>query len=595
MAYIVRNVTKQGSVQICYCTSERIKGKKNPKQTRKYLGMLKAGTNELLLAKTISELSEEELNALKENKIEFYGNIVPSLDPIIQVRRSDLLKDCITKEVGTTSLLTQISADIKLTTSLENAFGKEIAEQISCVGIYENCTQNPFYRLQAWAENTPFGDKNIGLSATSMTRLCKNIGDNDDQVKNFFNEWIKHNNYPTALVCDNTSISSYAKNISFLEKGYNRDGEMLNQLNLTNVFSRTTMLPLFYRITFGSVNDVTTVINTANLLTSFGIKNYSLALDRGFFSKENLHYFLNNKIAFTIGVPCGRSNEAQRILKESLDTICSPKNNLRGEYSNYFHAKHIFNLENDNPEDKENSTIPLAAHVYLDTKAQTVAHENLTTVVNHVLEKTEKTIFTTKEAAEKRLNELKLSEETMSMFFIKEQPVSPDKTNEKPTYAIEIDEEQYQFLRKTAGLFMILNSDLNASGLETLRDNKSRDLQEKVFDVLKNETGNNRLHVANDSTVKGKMFLAFIALIMHQALENKMRDKGILHKFTVSSLLDECKKFSVIRLQDGFECNTEIPLITRAIFELLCPGLLTQYGVKVGDVSNKIKQLQKTV
>jgi hypothetical protein len=36
-------------------------------------------------------------------------------------------------------------------------------------------------------------------------------------------------------------------------------------------------------------------------------------------------------------------------------------------------------------------------------------------------------------------------------------------------------------------------------------------------------------------------------------------------------------------------------LITRAIFELLCPGLLTQYGVKVGDVSNKIKQLQKTV
>ena len=126
MAYIVRNVTKQGSVQICYCTSERIKGKKNPKQTRKYLGMLKAGTNELLLAKTISELSEEELTALKENKIEFYGNIIPSLDPIIQVRRSDLLKDCTTKEVGTTSLLTQISADIKLTTSLENALGKKL-------------------------------------------------------------------------------------------------------------------------------------------------------------------------------------------------------------------------------------------------------------------------------------------------------------------------------------------------------------------------------------------------------------------------------------------------------------------------------------
>ena len=48
-----------------------------------------------------------------------------------------------------------------------------------------------------------------------MIRLCKNIGDNEDQVKNFFNEWIKHNNYPTALVCDNTSISSYAKKYIF--------------------------------------------------------------------------------------------------------------------------------------------------------------------------------------------------------------------------------------------------------------------------------------------------------------------------------------------------------------------------------------------
>ena len=132
--------------------------------------MLKAGTNELLLAKTISELSEEELNALKENKIEFYGNIVPSLDPMIQVRRSDLLKDCTTKEVGITSLLTQISADIKLTTSLENAFGKEIDEQISCVGIYENCTQNPFLRKTAGL----FMILNSDLNASGLETLRDN-------------------------------------------------------------------------------------------------------------------------------------------------------------------------------------------------------------------------------------------------------------------------------------------------------------------------------------------------------------------------------------------------------------------------------------
>jgi hypothetical protein len=56
---------------------------------------------------------------------------------------------------------------------------------------------------------------------------------------------------------------------------------------------------------------------------------------------------------------------------------------------------------------------------------------------------------------------------------------------------------------------MILNSNLEASGDEILRDNKSRDLQEKIFNVWKNEIDNNRIRGSSDPSARGKSFWHF--------------------------------------------------------------------------------------
>jgi hypothetical protein len=71
-----------------------------------------------------------------------------------------------------------------------------------------------------------------------------------------------------------------------------------------------------------------------------------------------------------------------------------------------------------------------------------------------------------------------------------------------------------------------------------------------------------------------------------------MNQTGLLTKYTVSSLLDECKKFYILKLKNGYKKNSEIPLRTRVIFELLCPGTIVKYGGKLGDVSAAIKKLQ---
>lgn len=48
-------------------------------------------------------------------------------------------------------------------------------------------------------------------------------------------------------------------------------------------------------------------------------------------------------------------------------------------------------------------------------------------------------------------------------------------------FTISINETNFEKLLEKTGMFMIINSDIAADGETTLRDNKSRDFQEKYI------------------------------------------------------------------------------------------------------------------
>ena len=81
MAYITKTKTPAVKYQIHFCISERVKGKKEPKQTRKHLGLLNEDTNELLLSNKISQLSDIQLETLARYNISYLGNRVPKEEP----------------------------------------------------------------------------------------------------------------------------------------------------------------------------------------------------------------------------------------------------------------------------------------------------------------------------------------------------------------------------------------------------------------------------------------------------------------------------------------------------------------------------------
>ena len=71
-------------------------------------------------------------------------------------------------------------------------------------------------------------------------------------MNKFFIDWVKTAMGDGAVCYDVTSISSYAQQMTSVERGYNRDGEDLAQFNLGVFCDETSKTPIYYNRYNGS-------------------------------------------------------------------------------------------------------------------------------------------------------------------------------------------------------------------------------------------------------------------------------------------------------------------------------------------------------
>ena len=87
---------------------------------------------------------------------------------------------------------------------------------------------------------------------------------------------------------------------------------------------------------------------------------------------------------------------------------------------------------------------------------------------------------------------------------------------------------------------------------------RSRDGIEKLFDTLKNETGQHRLRTGDDVVAEGQLFLSLLALILRRGLERRMRAADLLKKHSVDALVAEIEKISRVNLLNGDPILVEV-------------------------------------
>ncbi|HAV10214.1 MAG TPA: transposase, partial [Dehalococcoidia bacterium] len=119
------------------------------------------------------------------------------------------------------------------------------------------------------------------------------------------------------------------------------------------------------------------------------------------------------------------------------------------------------------------------------------------------------------------------------------------------------------------GFYVLLTNDIK-DPVEALQVYRNKDSVEKCFDDLKNQLDMKRLRVHSSPAMDGRLFVQFIALIYMSALRKKMKETGLIDKYTVQELLLEMETLTQVRYSGKYgQILTEITKPQRLIMERL--------------------------
>lgn len=401
--------------------------------------------------------------------------------------------------------------------------------------------------IQSWYEGTVMSEDHpdLPLSSQSLSRLLSRIGEGTTNLE-FSRGLIQQISTCSTLVYDITSLSSYSQNISLLEYGYNRDGLDLPQINLSLIVDKDLGIPVMYDLYPGSIADVSTLKNTVKKMKAQGVRDYTLIMDRGFFSTDNIDEMVSADLSFIIPPTSNLKN-----VKEAISTI--HKRIDDPEHLELYEKEPLFVM----PVSIEVGENKLNGYAYYDQKR----------------EQQERNTFY------KRLYDL--------MEVLKSKNLKPwmnpgevfRATAKRDAKFIEwkvVDGKFQVALRKNAvsqainkmGKYILLYRG-EFSWMECLSLYRSRDVVEKGFDVLKNDIDLMPANLRTNSSLRGYLFIAFLALILRMKLMRMMSDAQLNKSYSVEGLFTELEKVKMMVLPDGERVITEITKKQREILDAL--------------------------
>jgi transposase len=341
-------------------------------------------------------------------------------------------------------------------------------------------------------------------------------------------------------------MSSYSQSISLLEYGYNRDGLDLPQINLSLIVDKDLGIPVMYDLYPGSIADVSTLKNTVKKMKAQGVRNYTLIMDRVFFSTDNIEEMVSADLSFIIPPTSNLKN-----VKEAISAI--HKRIDDPEHLRLYEKEPLFVM----PMSIDIGENRLDGYAFYDQKR----------------EQQERNTFY------KRLYDL--------MEVLKSKSLKPwmdpgdvfRATAKRDAKFIEwkaIDGKFHVSLRKNAvshavnkmGKFILLFRG-EFSWMECLSLYRSKDVVEKGFDVLKYDIELMPTNLRTNSSLRGYLFIAFIALILRMKLMKMMIDAELNKRYSVEGLLTELEKIKIMVLPNGEKITTEISKRQREIIDAL--------------------------
>ena len=430
---------------------------------------------------------------------------------------------------------------------LQGLLNENDSKAVQAIALNRVLKPLPALMLESWYESSILCKTYPGLRLKSQqtSELLERLG-SDDVPGRFMDLWTRAHGNGAALVFDITSLSSHSQQISLLEYGYNREHNTLEQVNLGMVVDKKTGLPLMYDLYPGSIVDVLTLVNTLKRIRTRGITEYSLVLDRGFFSKGNIRELVREKASFII--------PASHTLKSVKELISTCRDIRNPGYLEKFNDKTIYVKQVQ----LDIGDILLDGFLYYSPTREQDEKECFMSRLYDVRTRLQ----------EKELQAWMNPQDTFESISGSLQPFFSYKVREN-RFVIEIKNNAVAQRLNKMGRFLLLYHGATPTWDECLAMYREKDLVEKAFKTIKSDIRLKPLNVKKTETLKGLLFTCFIALSIRMRLLRLMKENGLLKEYTVESMLFELEKLKKIELENGELILTEPTKKVKEILETL--------------------------
>ena len=440
----------------------------------------------------------------------------------------------VVKRIGMRAVFGAILKKLGLDEIVAENFGNKTAELLTGAH-YMMCEGNVMNYIEDWLdENISFNQKK--LTDSDMSRLFSEIEENEKL--SFFKEWMKKRNGKEYIAYDVTSVSTYGKGIGIAEWGYNRDKEKLPQINLGMFCGEESKLPLYYRIYPGSIPDKAHLKYMTEDTGLLAVQNLRYVMDRGFYSADNLRFLTEKGIRFIIALP-GSLNYVKEIIDRHGKELVNHSEYDLGAGKPYGTSYESTELG-----------FRMKIHLYYDPIKAAQDNESLR-------------------------NEILRMEDELSRM---QEPPDRKLHYDRYFFINRSKEGKLGFIRNTNaineamtrnGFFLIAETDFKKTTAEILDLYRRRDVIEKSFDDLKNGLDMHRFYVHCEKTADGKLFTAFLALIVRSYILNHLQDYMDRNKFSFEKIVLEFNKIKLIFSPDSPAHSRLLNPISSSLKEIL--------------------------
>lgn len=418
---------------------------------------------------------------------------------------------------GATRLLDAIGEKTGVVDDLKACFPETWSQILSIAYYLILEDRNPLSRFPRWAaiHEHPYGRD---IPSQRSSELFASI--EEDSRQRFFRRQGRRRAESEFWAYDTTSISSYSQALRQVKRGFNKEHDPLEQINLALLFGEQSSLPFYYRKLPGNISDIKTVKNLLADLDDLGCQQVKLVMDRGFASIENINALYQNHLKFIMSPRMNLRAIAQE--KAAVAGSFRDWEHYNVNYDLYTHSRSIkWAYSQERPYKGDTLTAEKRMYLHLYFNAEKAVED----------ERAFHRLLYALECELKEGRKTPAHEKLYPKYFeIKSTP--------KRGLTIQARQEAIDEVKSNYGYFALISNEVK-DPIKALEIYRNKDLAEKAFGDIKERLGARRLLVSSERCLDGKLFVEFIALIFLSYIKKQMQDKELFKTYTITELLDE--------------------------------------------------------